>query len=326
MTGNSSVPKAFFWRRIHSLTGIWLVIFLLEHLLTNSQAALWIGDDGSGFVRMVNLIHNLPYLQVIEVGLLGVPIVIHGIWGIQYIREASINSFKTDGSRPSLPMYKRNKAYTWQRITSWVLLFGIIAHVAQMRFINQPTSAVVDGNHYYMVRVGFDEGLYTLSKRLDFNIYNQEAVEVEKKMAPDIKESFGKSWLAFFDFRDVPEGYELLERQKLREKDQFIKALTAKPLTDGEVIAVSHDFATAMLLVVRETFKWPLMMVLYTIFVLSACFHAFNGLWTFLITWGVSLTERSQKMMRGLANTLMIVVAFLGLAAIWGTYWVNLRF
>jgi len=81
-----------------------------------------------------------------------------------------------------------------------------------------------------------------------------------------------------------------------------------------------------MLLVVRETFKWPLMMVLYTIFVLSACFHAFNGLWTSLITWGVSLTERSQKMMRGLANTLMIVVAFLGLAAIWGTYWVNLRF
>lgn len=326
MTANTSVPKAFFWRRIHSLTGLWLVIFLLEHLLTNSQAALLIGDDGSGFVRMVNLIHNLPYLPVIEVGLLGVPILIHAVWGIQYLREASINSFKTDGSKPSLPEYKRNKAYTWQRITSWLLLFGIVAHVAQMRFINQPTSATVDGEHFYMVRVGFDEGLYTLSKRLDFSLYNQQAIEVEKKTAPGAEKAVDRGWLAFLDFRDVPEGYELLEQQKLRQRDQFVKALTAKPLTEGEVIASTHDFATAMLLVVRETFKWPLMLVLYTVFVLSACFHAFNGLWTFLITWGVSLTERSQKMMRGLANGLMVVVAFLGLAAIWGTYWINLRY
>ncbi|CCB92236.1 putative succinate dehydrogenase cytochrome b-558 subunit [Waddlia chondrophila 2032/99] len=326
MAVETSVPKAFFWRRIHSLTGIWLVIFLLEHLLTNSQAALWIGDDGSGFVHMVTKIHNLPYLPVIEIGLLGVPILIHGIWGIQYLRDASINSFKTDGSRPSLHMYKRNKAYTWQRITSFVLLFGIIAHVVQMRFVNQPISATVDGQHHYMVRVGFDEGLYTLSKRLDFKVYNEQAVEVEKKMAPDVKEFLGDNWLSFFDFRKIPEGYELLERQKVLEKDEFVRALTARPLENGEVIVAAHDFATAMLLVVRETFKWPLMMVLYTIFVLSACFHAFNGLWTFLITWGVSLTERSQKLMSGIANTLMIVVAFLGLAAIWGTYWVNLRF
>lgn len=325
MTANSSVPKAFFWRRIHSLTGIWLVIFLLEHLLTNSQAALWIGHDGNGFVRMVTLIHNLPYLQVIEIMLLGLPILVHAVWGIQYLRESKINSIKTDGSRPYLP-YQRNRAYTWQRITSWILLFAIVAHVVQMRFINQPSKATVDGQHYYMVRVGFDEGLYTLSKRLDFSIYNQQAIEVEKKMAPDVKESFGRSWLAFFDFRETPEGYELLERQKVRQRDEFVQALTAKPLGEGEVIAAAHDFATAMLLVVRETFKWPVMMVLYTIFVLSACFHAFNGLWTFLITWGVSLTPRSQNLMRGLANTLMIVVAFLGLAAIWGTYWVNLRF
>ena len=326
MTANTSVPKTFFWRRIHSLTGIWLVIFLCEHLLNNSQAALWVGDDGRGFIHLVTSIHNLPYLRVIEIGLLGVPIAIHAVWGIQYAREASFNSFRTDGSKPSLREYKRNHAYTWQRITSWILLFGIIAHVVQMRFIEQPESAVVNGQHYYMVRIGLDEGLYPLSKRLDFNLYNKKAIEAEKKLAPKVNLSSRGSIWSFFNFRGSEKGYELLEMQKLGEKDDFVRALTAKPLKEGEVIAVCRNFATAMLLVVRETFKWPLMLVLYTIFVLSACFHGFNGLWTFLITWGVSLTERSQKLMRLIANGFMVVVAFLGLAAIWGTYWVNLRY
>lgn len=62
----AAIPKAFIWRRLHSLMGLWLVLFLIEHLLTNSQAALWLGDNGRGFVNMVNAIHNLPYLEVIE--------------------------------------------------------------------------------------------------------------------------------------------------------------------------------------------------------------------------------------------------------------------
>ena len=44
------IPRAFIWRRLHSLMGLWLVLFLGEHLLTNSQAALWLGDNGKGFV------------------------------------------------------------------------------------------------------------------------------------------------------------------------------------------------------------------------------------------------------------------------------------
>ena len=53
----NNLPKEFILSRLHSLTGLLIVIFLFEHLLTNSQAALLIGDDGAGFVRMVNFIH-----------------------------------------------------------------------------------------------------------------------------------------------------------------------------------------------------------------------------------------------------------------------------
>src|SRR4051812_29543012 len=113
-----SIPKAFIWRRVHSLAGLWFVLFLIEHLLTNSQAALFIGDNGSGFVEAVNFIKSLPYLPVIEIFLLGVPFLVHAIWGVKYLLTSKFNSFPADGSTPSLPQYPRNQAFTWQRITS----------------------------------------------------------------------------------------------------------------------------------------------------------------------------------------------------------------
>ncbi len=44
------------------------------------------------------------------------------------------------------------------------------------------------------------------------------------------------------------------------------------------------NFATASLLVVRDTFKNPWMVIIYSIFVITACYHAFYGLWTASIT------------------------------------------
>jgi succinate dehydrogenase / fumarate reductase cytochrome b subunit len=44
-----------------------------------------------------------------------------------------------------------------------------------------------------------------------------------------------------------------------------------------------------------------------------------------MISWGITLTERSQCIMRKIATGLMVIITFLGLAAIWGTYWINLR-
>lgn len=311
----SPIPREFIWRRAHSLTGLWLVLFLFEHLFTNSQAALFIGDDGSGFVSAVNFLKNLPYLPVIEIFLLGIPFLIHGLWGIRYLLTAEYNSFPTDGSSPSLPQYTRNQAYTWQRITSWILLVSILAHVIHMRFIEYPTSAQMNTQHLYISRVEADDGLYTLSKRLGFEIYNQNNIQEIKQhilSQPKIqKQQEGK-----------PE--ELIAAQRQREESAWLTALEKWPLKDNQLIAVSPSFGVAELLMVRDTFKNPTMILLYTGLVLATCFHAFNGLWTFMITWGITLTSRSQQLMRSLATVLMVFVTFLGLAAIWGTYWFNL--
>lgn len=285
------IPKAYIWRRFQSLAGLWLVLFLIEHLLVNSQAALFVGDNGSGFVRAVNSIRELPYLPVIEIFLLGVPFIIHAWWGIRYLFSAEYNSFPSDGSYVELPQYPRNQAYTWQRITSWLLLVGVIAHVVQMRILDYPASAPSGTTHHYFVRVQKDEGLASLSPRLGFDLYEKNQIE-------QIKQGKDAEW---------------------------VQALEYFPLQEDQVLIAAPSFGVAELMMVRDTFKSPVMMVLYTAFVLAACFHAFNGLWTFMIKWGITLTVRSQWWMRSMATFLMVAVCFLGLAAIWGTYWINLK-
>lgn len=261
------LPSAFMWRRIQSFMGLWLVLFLIQHLLTNSQAALFIGDDGNGFVRAVNGLHNLPYLPVIEITLLGVPFLIHIVWGINYLFTSKQNAYGNDGKSPALGEYPRNHAYTWQRITSWILLIGLIGHLIDMRYLHYPIIEKNNNETHYQVEVAHDPGIHSLADRLNFTLAERE----------------------------------------------------------GKEYAIADNFGTAELLVVRETFKSPLMIALYTFFVLAAVFHGFNGLWTFCITWGLTLTARSQRRMRTLSTLLMILIGFLGLAAIWGTYWINLR-
>lgn len=264
----AAIPASFIWRRLHSLMGLWFVIFLLEHLLTNSQAALWLGDNGIGFVNMVNLIHNLPYLEVVEIGLLGIPILLHMVLGVRYLFTAKFNSVRSDGATPSLPL-RRNKAYSWQRITSWILLFCLIGHVVKFRFLEYPETIHAGNEIHYAVKVSADDGLKSVANRLGVTL------------------------------SDTP---------------------------SDKILATAKDFGTASLLAVRDTFKNPIYLVLYTIFVLAACFHACNGFWSFLITWGWILKMAAQRAWVTVATVMMAVLIFLGLAAIWGTYWINLRF
>lgn len=311
------IPKAFIWRRAHSFTGLWLVLFLISHLLTNSQAALWVGEDGQGFVHAVNSIQELPYIRVIEIILIGIPFLIHGWWGISYLLTAQYNSFQTDGSAPALPHYPLNQAYTWQRITSWLLLVGIIAHVVHMRFIEYPLEASIGTEKSYMVTLKNDQGLATLSQRLGFDLYSPKELE-------NIKNQINSQSAPLLG--DVPSSDDRKLLQQRKQEQQWLAALQKHTPTEKEVVAVAKSFGMAELLVVRESFKNPMMIILYTGLVLAACFHAFNGLWTFMISWGITLTLRSQQLMRMVAIGLMVIITFLGLAAVWGSYWINLYY
>lgn len=253
-----TMSSKFFWRRIHSLMGLWLILYLSYHLLVNSQAAIWLGNDSAGFVRLVNTLENLPYLHVIEWLFIGIPLLVHGIWGVKRALESKINSVPSSGNKPSLP-YERNRAFTWQRLTSWVLLFGILFHVIQMRFLEQPRK---NEQGQYWVQITQDPKLESLAERLGAQIC---------------------------------------------------------PGPQGELILSGDTPGVAILFMVRETFKNLWMQIFYTLFVISAAFHAFNGFWTALLTWGVLLSYRSQRALIPVGWIGAFILSFLGLLAIWGT-------
>lgn len=271
--------------------GLWLVLFLIVHLFTNSQAALMVGDDGAGFIKAANDIRHLPYLPFIEMTLLALPFAVHLIWGVQYALTAKFNSSPSDGTQPALPDLARNHAYTWQRITSWFLIILIAMHVIHMRYLEYPETAFKGSEKYYFVRLNDDPGLRGVANRFGLTLYNQEEVE----------------------------------REFQTEESAWKRALEAHALNPRQKLLITPDFGKAELLMVRDTFKRPEMLLLYTFLVLFACFHAFNGLWTFLIKWGVTLSVKSQRIARRVSSVLMILIAFLGLAAVWGTFWINLR-
>lgn len=334
------LPSAFIWRKVHSLTGLLIVLFLVEHLLTNSQAALLIGDDGHGFVRAVNFIHNLPYLPIIEIVLIGIPIVFHAVLGVKYAITGKHNAHKSDGTKPSMHQNARNRAYSWQRFTSWILLVGLVLHVGFMRFYTYPTTAKEENQTFYFVRLNMDRGLYTVAKRLGVELYDQERIRYEleefkefsdkiynvQQQAKEMEKRWPRGILSASDVDyNNQDGAVYDSLQRYNQRKAWIDALTDRKIDKGQVIAMSTQFGDAILLNVRDAFKSPIVAILYTIFVIAAAFHGFNGLWTFCISWGVILKARSQSRMVNVCVGIMVVIAFLGLAAIWGTYWINLK-
>ncbi len=311
----AQISSTFIWRRVHSLMGFWLVLYLILHLITNSQAALWLGNDGNGFVRMVNGLESLPYLHVVEIVLIGGPLAIHLVWGVRRALTARSSSLPSNGSKPSLS-YERNFAYTLQRLSSWILLFGIIGHVVQMRFLGMPKQAKLEGEELSMVKLNFDERLYLLSSCLGVELYDSKQIDAMEICSQNSDRASSE----FYDPETVA-GFN--EAQNFRKRKEWKETLDSFSLQPNQVVAVADSPGKSILLMVRETFKSPVYAVLYTIFLLAAAFHAFNGFWTFLITWGVILSYRSQKAMIPVCMIGAVVLVFLGLAAIWGSYWLN---
>ena len=52
----------------------------------------------------------------------------------------------------------------------------------------------------------------------------------------------------------------------------------------------------------------------YVIGVIAASFHLGNGIWTFLITWGITVGQRSQRISQVITTALSVVVSLVGIA------------
>jgi len=113
----------FLLRRLHSLTGIVPIgAFLLEHLFTNVHA--WYGPQR--FNEAVHWLHNLPFLTVLEVCFIFLPLALHGVYGLIIAWGSSPNTLQYP--------YMANWRYRLQRIAGYLMFLFVIIHLAKFRF------------------------------------------------------------------------------------------------------------------------------------------------------------------------------------------------
>ncbi|ALS26791.1 succinate dehydrogenase cytochrome b558 subunit [Paenibacillus cisolokensis] len=77
--------------------------------------------------------------------------------------------------------------------------------------------------------------------------------------------------------------------------------------------AISHEELGATM---HQIFSNPAMIVLYTIGVLSAVFHFANGMWSFLVAWGITVGPRAQRISSYVWMGVFVIVSALFLLSI----------
>jgi len=117
------LSRTFVLRKLHQLTGIMpLGFFLLEHFYTNSKAL----SGATDFNNAVRDLQSIPYILLVEIGGIFIPLIYHAVYGILITAEARPNNLNYP--------YPRNWFYTVQRLTGIILFFFITFHVLNFRF------------------------------------------------------------------------------------------------------------------------------------------------------------------------------------------------
>ena len=126
---------SFFFRRLHSLTGIIPVgVFLIEHFYSNAVAT-----EGPGaYSRQVASLAGLPFVFWLELFGIWLPILYHGLYGfyIWFRGNSNVGDYPWVG----------NWMYASQRWTGAITFFYIAWHTWHLRFsgvhlLNNPASA-----------------------------------------------------------------------------------------------------------------------------------------------------------------------------------------
>lgn len=122
---------AFLLKKLHSLIGIVPVgAFLLEHLWINSYAT----KSAATYNAEVQKIQDLPFLLMLEVLFIWLPILYHSAWGFYVIFTGDF-----DAHYP----YGKNWLYILQRVSGVAAFLFIGIHFWQMRVNHVTTFEVV---------------------------------------------------------------------------------------------------------------------------------------------------------------------------------------
>ncbi|SDZ49368.1 succinate dehydrogenase / fumarate reductase cytochrome b subunit [Evansella caseinilytica] len=114
--------RTFFWRKLHSLSGLIPIgVFLIVHFGINYTA--FYGEET--YNQAAAMMGNLPFRYVMELFIIFIPLLYHGIYGVYIAREAKNNL--------SVYKYEKNWYFHFQRLSGIVVFLFLIWHVGTTR-------------------------------------------------------------------------------------------------------------------------------------------------------------------------------------------------
>lgn len=119
------VSPHFWLRRLHSLSGVVPIgAFLLEHMFTNS----FIVHGPKAYDEKIHFLQSLPYLPVLEIGFIALPILFHAFYGfyIMFTGKSNLSSYPN----------RENWMYSLQRWSGMITFIYICYHVYHTRIVN----------------------------------------------------------------------------------------------------------------------------------------------------------------------------------------------
>jgi succinate dehydrogenase / fumarate reductase cytochrome b subunit len=115
--------KGYYARKIHSLLGVIpLSFFILEHVVTNFGAF----EGGlDKFNEGVAFLNGLPFVLFMELFLIWLPLLYHGVFGLYIAYQSKPNTGSYN--------YERNWRFLLQRVTGVLTFMFVIWHVYETR-------------------------------------------------------------------------------------------------------------------------------------------------------------------------------------------------
>ncbi len=124
---------SFFWRKLHSLTGIVPIgAFLAEHFWSNSYALAGVAK----YNETSRELQGIPWKVFVEATLIWLPILYHGVYGIYVWWKGKSNAFQYP--------WMGSWMYALQRWTGLIAFVFIGWHVYTERFLTQGRSTFAD--------------------------------------------------------------------------------------------------------------------------------------------------------------------------------------
>jgi succinate dehydrogenase / fumarate reductase, cytochrome b subunit len=117
----------FLLRRLHSLTGIMFGMYLFVHLAVNATLAEGARHAGEAtvFQKLVDYIHSIPFLMVVEFSFIFLPLLYHTLYGFYIIYTGQMNVGRYG--------YTRNYLYLLQRVSGMIIVLFALFHILSLK-------------------------------------------------------------------------------------------------------------------------------------------------------------------------------------------------